>query len=453
MGSAFPPVVRVFRESGDEALYHVPNEVTLGRCQTLFTKEPVTIDWIDSMRPGEVLYDVGANVGMYSVWAGKRGVKCYAFEPESENYALLCKNLALNKITNPAYCLAIGSRMNVDRLYLSTQEVGRSCHTFGDPVGPNLQPREGPSQGSVCMSIDELVKAGLPVPNYIKIDVDGLEHKVITGAQKTLSRPELKSVLVELNPAMPQHQTVIKFFEKLGWYLDPVQVAKATRQGGEWKGYAEHLFHKLSTIAEYTLDKIRGAEVRQEPFPHLYVEEVFHPAVYKMLRERLPADGEYIPIDEARGTKGYPARSVAYPRDPLWRDLQQFMRSGALRQALCEKLGVEGTKDETLLIRDAPGYKIGPHTDAPVKRLSALFYMPGDASLSEHGTSLYTPKAEGFTCQGLAHHSFADFNKVATMPFLPNAMFAFAKSDRSFHGVEPFDAVGVRDVLLYDVRA
>lgn len=454
MGSAFPPVVRVTRDGTDqEALYHVPNEITLGRCQSLFTKEPITIEWIDSMLPGEILFDVGANVGMYTIWAAKKGVKVYAFEPEAENYALLCKNLALNNLDSAAYCLAIAARHTVDRLYLSTREVGRSCHSFGDAVGPTFEPREGPSQGSVGMSIDELVKMGLPVPNYIKVDVDGFENKVIVGAQKTLARPELKSVLIELNPALPQHKNCLDYFLKLGWFLDPAQVARATRPGGEWKGYAEHLFHKLSPVAQWTLDAIDKAEVIQEPFPHIYVEQVFKPEVYDALIKSLPADEDYVPIEEARNVKGYPERFVAYPKSQLWNDLQNFMRSGAVHQALCKKLGVVGGLDETLLIRDLPGYRIGPHTDSPKKCISALFYLPKDEALVEHGTSLYRPKEQGFTCPGNAHHSFADFDLVKTAPFAPNTMFAFAKSDKSFHGVEPFNAEGVRDVFLYDIRA
>jgi FkbM family methyltransferase len=442
-----PQAARVVRGK-DEAIYLTPNEVTLGRAQTLFTKEPITVQWIDSMHPGDILYDVGANVGMYTIWAGKRGVKVYAFEPEAENHALLSKNIAINKLDSIAYCMAISDKFQVNELHLSREEVGRSCHSFGEAVGPTLQPREGPKQGCVGMSLDNLVKSGMPVPNHIKIDVDGFEHKVIEGAKKTLAKPGVKSVLIELNPAMETHAQVIQYFAESGWYCDPEQVRRATRPHGEWKGYAEHLFHKFTPVAQYTLDRIREAPVLMDPFPHIYVAGVWHPAVYRALLEAMPDD--YQTIEEVRGVKGYPERYVSHPAGELWSDLRNFMLSGALRQALSDKFGVVGTKEETLLIRDLPGYKIGPHTDSARKVLSALFYLPRDASHHDQGTSLYKPKAEGFTCPGGTHHPFEPFERVKTMPFLPNSLFAFPKSDVSFHGVEP--STCVRDVLLYDIQ-
>src|SRR5437879_5933266 len=55
----------------------------LWRARTLFSKEPETIEWIRSFGPDDVFYDIGANVGIYSIFAGVRCRKIYAFEPES----------------------------------------------------------------------------------------------------------------------------------------------------------------------------------------------------------------------------------------------------------------------------------------------------------------------------------------------------------------------------------
>lgn len=430
-------------KSGDTAArYHTPNDITKGRAQTLFTKEPITIKWIEGMAPGEILFDVGANVGMYSVWAAKRGVQVYAFEPEAGNYDLLCRNLALNDLAVPAYCLAVSDRTSIDLLHLSQREAGHSCHSFGAAVNFDLRPRKGPTQGAVAMPIDELVRRGLPQPDHIKIDVDGFEHKVIAGARKTLEN--VKSVLVELNPTMKEHQMVLNWFRGQGWYLDPHQVEQATRKGGAFKGYAEHLFHKFSPVAAHTLERIAAAEVQQHPFPHLYVENVFDERMYAALLSQLPGDGAYAAL------AGYPERGLCYPSGPFWADVARFINSGAVQQALCEKLSTPRAEGQVRLIRDRAGYALGPHTDTPSKVLSALFYLAKDESLEAHGTSLYA--RPGFTCAGDQHHGFAGFTKVATMPFKPNTLFAFAKSDTSFHGVEPFPGPGVRDALLLDIQ-
>jgi hypothetical protein len=109
--------------------------------------------------------------------------------------------------------------------------------------------------------------------------------------------------------------------------------------------------------------------------------------------------------------------------------------------------------DEALLVNDRTDYSLGPHTDTTSKVVSVLFYLPGDDRLEKHGTSLYVPRKPGFTCQGGPHYLFDGFERVATMPFLPNTMFAFVKTDNSFHGVEPIADAGIsRYLLLYDLR-
>ena len=65
-----------------KVVYATPNAMTGWRVKTFFTKEPETIAWMGEFGSGEVMVDVGANVGMYSIWAAKtRGVRVFAFEP------------------------------------------------------------------------------------------------------------------------------------------------------------------------------------------------------------------------------------------------------------------------------------------------------------------------------------------------------------------------------------
>ena len=62
------------------------------RGERLFSKEPDTIHWINEiMQPGDILYDIGANIGTYSLYAASRNIEVYAFEPESTSYAILNK--------------------------------------------------------------------------------------------------------------------------------------------------------------------------------------------------------------------------------------------------------------------------------------------------------------------------------------------------------------------------
>src|SRR5262249_51173601 len=104
---------------GVSVVYATPTVFTRWRVDSLFEKEPVTIEWIGGFRAGEVLVDVGANVGMYTVWAAKtRRVRVFAFEPEAQNYALLNRNILLNGLETlaSAYCLALSSEAGCSML-------------------------------------------------------------------------------------------------------------------------------------------------------------------------------------------------------------------------------------------------------------------------------------------------------------------------------------------------
>ena len=83
--------------SSKKITYSVSNETTLWRAQTLLKKEPVTINWIRSFEKNSIFYDVGANVGMYSIFAAIVS-KCnvYSFEPESNNFQILMENIVTN---------------------------------------------------------------------------------------------------------------------------------------------------------------------------------------------------------------------------------------------------------------------------------------------------------------------------------------------------------------------
>ena len=176
------------------------------RADTYATKEPDTIAWIDSfVHPGDVLYDVGANIGQYGLYAARRlQGKCrvFAFEPEALNYAKLNRNIVLNGLTGEvtAYCLAITDRTALDTFYVKSFAPGAALHTWGRPVTQGeaaFEPKN--RQGSMGVTIDDLTERfGLPFPTHIKVDVDGIEESVVRGARRALTDRRLKTVLIEV---------------------------------------------------------------------------------------------------------------------------------------------------------------------------------------------------------------------------------------------------------------
>ena len=503
-GRAGEGTIAVVKFEGHRLRFNTPNEMTRWRVETLFTKEPSTIAWLRTMKADDVLVDVGANVGMYTVFAAlTRGVKVHAFEPEAQNFALLNSNIALNGLDGQAraYPLALSDRRGVQLLHLSDLRAGGSCHSLGAEVGFDLQPRAAAfSQGSYGMTLDELVATGeIPMPNHLKIDVDGFEHKVLAGAMTVLSDARLRSVLVELNTHLAEHRAVVTQLQGVGLTYEPRQVEQALRKSGAFEGVGEFIFHRVTPkptglvrsvewtlpetsqareVLSHVVARIAAAKVEEHPFPYAVVDGVFPPDYYRQLLDNFPLAATMKPLsDTGRVLPGaYPERlallldSGSLAKLPpaqreFWTELTEWLFhdqfthacatkfAGALAPRLNRIAEAEGairTRGDALLVNDGSRYAIGPHTDSPHRLITFLFYMPEDDRLRDLGTSIYAPKEAGFTCWGGPHHPHAKFDRVATVEFLPNRLLLFPQTERSFHGVEEITRAGVQRRLLID---
>ena len=175
------------------------------RALTLTTKEPETVAWIDgfSFPPdqGAVFYDVGANVGLYSLYAKARhpDLKIYCFEPEAQSFASLCQNIVINQFANIIpYQFAISDSEGLGNLFVSSMYAGAGAAALGSAYSFSRAKAAPLIQGVFKMSLDLLVQQeGLPIPNYLKIDVDGIEQKILQGAKSVLSDLRLFGVLIE----------------------------------------------------------------------------------------------------------------------------------------------------------------------------------------------------------------------------------------------------------------
>lgn len=172
------------------------------RADTYATKEPETIKWLrENLRDGDVFYDVGANIGLYSLYAAKLrpGCRVFAFEPESHNFGNLCGNLLLNRVENVTSCFfPLSSHENFAPFYVYDLRPGGALHSLGRPSPL----RDGPpllTTGAIAATIDALVsRHGLPAPDLLKLDVDGNEEQILDGAAAVLASGLLRSILVEV---------------------------------------------------------------------------------------------------------------------------------------------------------------------------------------------------------------------------------------------------------------
>jgi FkbM family methyltransferase len=217
---------RPFRVRQTEVILGVSSAIELWRGETYETKEPETLDWIDGFAATDVFFDVGANVGLYSLYAARaRGCRVFSFEPEGKNFARLARNQALNGLSQMlAYCTAVGGSMRLDRLFVAGTTAGDSQHNIGQTNV--LFPRDCATvQGSVVVSLDDLCfTLGLPVPQHLKIDVDGLEEEIVSGAAKLLRHPDLRTVMIEIAELKGQRSVIYGQMEAAG--LEAIGKAK-----------------------------------------------------------------------------------------------------------------------------------------------------------------------------------------------------------------------------------
>lgn len=188
--------------------FFAPNKVVEWRIDTFYSKEPETLDWINSFENNEktIFWDIGANIGLYSIYNAIKNDKSttYAFEPSTSNLRVLSRNISINNLeqkikifTNP-----LTDKSNE---FLLMQEndfyEGGALNTFGENFNFEGKKKNFKMKYSLMgVSINHILNNQiLSVPTHIKIDVDGIEHLILEGANKFLKDEKLKTISVEIN--------------------------------------------------------------------------------------------------------------------------------------------------------------------------------------------------------------------------------------------------------------
>ena len=182
--------------------FTVPNGLNQYRISTFATKEPETLEWIEAIPEGSVLWDVGANIGLYTIYAAKaRNCRVFAFEPSVFNLELLARNIFLNSQQSQVTIvpIALSDRVGTSTFKMSNTDWGGALSTFGESFDQNGKTiNEVFEYSTIGISMNDVVKLlEVSLPKFIKIDVDGIEHFILRGGADVLQRVE--SVLVEIN--------------------------------------------------------------------------------------------------------------------------------------------------------------------------------------------------------------------------------------------------------------
>jgi len=244
--------------AGEKLAFFAPNELTKWRVDTFFTKEPETLEWIDSFddHPKIIFWDIGANVGLYSVYAGLKfqNIEVVSFEPSTSNLRVLSRNVSINKLENKVKVCPF-ALTNKENEFLVMQEgvfvEGGALNSFGESFD-----FEGNKFDAVHnyqtygTTINYLLASKiLLVPNYIKIDVDGLEHFILEGGDKFLSDSRLKSISVEINENFAlQCETIKMYMDQFGFVFRHKKHSELFAGDGAFSNSYNYVFDKRSCV-------------------------------------------------------------------------------------------------------------------------------------------------------------------------------------------------------------
>ncbi len=194
--------IKKVKHNDQEMSFFIPNWVNKFRVNSFHTKEPDTLKWIDSMPKGAIFWDVGANIGLYSIYAAKiNKCKVLAFEPSVFNLEWLARNIDANSLQEEVSIMpiALSNHAGFNLFKMKNTDWGGALSTFGenyDENGLDFRPVFQYSAPGLSMNVIPNIM-NVKKPDYVKIDVDGIEHLILEGAGDILK--SVKSVLIEID--------------------------------------------------------------------------------------------------------------------------------------------------------------------------------------------------------------------------------------------------------------
>lgn len=196
--------------NGKELFLKADNASEYARIRTLYNERRIIDDLLDTLEPDDVFYDVGANIGIYSCFAAKAtGCEVVAFEPHPANIPSFRRNMSLNGIDITLYEVALWDQAGAESLSGTEGDVSGigSAAIYGNEGG-------GGFRVETAITDRFIANNDIPVPNVIKIDIEGGEGRAMTGMENILGDDSCRVVYCEVHP------------EKLRRYNDEVEVVE-----------------------------------------------------------------------------------------------------------------------------------------------------------------------------------------------------------------------------------
>ena len=209
--------------------FFIPNQITDWRVNTFFSKEPETIEWINKFEKKDkiIFWDIGANIGLYSIYSSlkNKNSTTISFEPSSSNLRILTRNISINNLEKniKVFPIPLSNKENSFQLMKEGQFIeGGALNVFGEKFdfeGKNFEPSM--KYNLFGTTINFLLEHKiLDIPDYIKMDVDGIEHLILEGGNRVLNNNKIKSLSIEVNEKFQEQQNrVMDEMSKFGFKL------------------------------------------------------------------------------------------------------------------------------------------------------------------------------------------------------------------------------------------
>ena len=217
VGSKINNKIVLIKKEDIQFKFYTPNKLILYRANTFFTKEPETINWINNFSENSTPSTSLSASSRYLVKA--KNCQVYAFEPSVFNLETLSKNIFINKLNNLITILPfpLTDEMKVASFNMTSTVKGAAISTFSETytyTGSKI--KTAFSYKTLGIKIDDITKIfKLPTPDYIKIDVDGIEHLILSGGEEVLKKT--KEILIEINDEFNQDDIIYnaKFIKEI----------------------------------------------------------------------------------------------------------------------------------------------------------------------------------------------------------------------------------------------
>ena len=208
-------------------VFYTPNAICDYRADSFSSKEPEILNWIDENGGDEPFWDIGACIGLYSIYYAKCHTgRVVAFEPSFFNLKQIAKNIYINNTHHQIDIVPspLSNSQGFSKFAVSGTEEGGATNAFGVDYGGDGKKIHKEFEYSVMgITADSFLAENKDqsVPKLIKIDVDGIEHLILKGMINILSSPKCRSVYVEvMDSFVEQASGVEKILRDCGFYLE-----------------------------------------------------------------------------------------------------------------------------------------------------------------------------------------------------------------------------------------